>query len=122
MVWLTPILPFINDTVDNISPILEECARTGVKGIISFGMGLTLREGDREYYYEALDRHFPGLKERYMSTYGNDYELPSPNTPELNRFFKSFCREHGIMHTPEECFGFMGEYPDRYQQMSLFGD
>ena len=120
VVWLTPLCPFINDTVENIKPILEECARTGVKGIISFGMGLTLREGDREYFYEALDKHFPGLKQKYISTYGNDYELPSPNTPALNRLFKSFCKDHGIMHTPEECFGFMGEYPDKYKQLSLF--
>ena len=48
MVWITPILPFINDTEENVMAILKECARVGVKGIIDFGMGLTLREGDRE--------------------------------------------------------------------------
>ena len=73
--WLTPILPFINDTEDNITAILNECVRVGVKGIIDFGMGLTLREGDREYYYAALDKHFPGMKERYIKRYGNAYEL-----------------------------------------------
>ena len=61
IVWLCPILPFINDTKENITSILNECAEAGVKGIINFGMGLTLREGDREYYYAALDKHFPGL-------------------------------------------------------------
>ena len=63
VVWLMPILPFINDTEDNIRPILEACAQVQVKGIICFDMGLTLREGDREYYYAALNRHFPGLDE-----------------------------------------------------------
>lgn len=78
IVWMTPILPFINDTEENIAAILNECARTGVKGIINFGMGLTLREGSREYYYAALDKHFPGMKERYIERYGNMYELQSP--------------------------------------------
>ena len=68
VVWLTPILPFINDTEENIRQILEACARVKVKGIICFDMGVTLREGDREYFYAALDRHFPGLKERYIRT------------------------------------------------------
>ena len=120
IVWLSPILPFINDNKENLLPILEACAQTGVKGIINFGMGLTLREGDREYYYEALDRHFPGLKQRYIDTYGNDYELPSPNTPQLTKLFDSFCKEKGIMHTPDDCFKYMGEYPEKYAQLSLF--
>ena len=120
IVWLTPILPFINDTEENITAILNECVRVGVKGIIDFGMGLTLREGDREYYYAALDRHFPGMKERYIETYGNAYVLPSPNTKELTAVFKRICRDNGIMCTPDECFGFMKELPEKYQQMSIF--
>ena len=120
IVWLTPILPFINDTEENVTAILNECVRVGVKGVIDFGMGLTLREGDREYYYAALDRHFPGMKERYIRRYGNAYELQSPNARQLQKVFHSICKEHGILHTPDECFQFMRELPDKYQQMSLF--
>ncbi len=120
VVWLTPILPFINDTADNITSILNECVRVGVKGVIDFGMGLTLRDGDREYYYAALDRHFPGMKERYIRRYGNAYELPSPNAEELMRIFRGICRDNGILSTPEECFGYMQELPDKYRQMSFF--
>ena len=120
VVWLTPILPFINDTTDNISAILNECIRTGVKGIIDFGMGLTLREGDREYYYEALDKHFPGMKEKYIRRYGNAYELPSPNTKELRALFQDICKKNGILSTPDECFQFLSELPEKYTQMSLF--
>ena len=120
IVWLTPILPFINDTEDNVTAILNECVRVGVKGVIDFGMGMTLREGDREYYYAALDKHFPGMKDRYIKRYGNAYELPSPKAKELTRLFKKFCRENGIMSTPDECFNYMQEYPDKYSQMSLF--
>ncbi len=120
VVWLTPVLPFINDTQENISAILKECVRTGVKGVIDFGMGLTLREGDREYYYAALDRHFPGMKERYIKRYGNAYELPSPNAKELTKLFHGICRDHGILSNPDECFRYMWELPERYLQMSLF--
>ncbi len=120
VVWLTPILPFINDTKENISAILNECARTGVKGVIDFGMGLTLREGDREYYYEALDKHFPRMKERYIKQYGNAYELPSPNSKELRALFQDICEKNGILSTPDECFRYMSDLPDKYTQISLF--
>lgn len=120
VVWITPILPFINDTEENIKAILDECIRVGVKGIIDFGMGLTLRDGDREYYYEALDKFFPGIKEQYIKRYGNAYELPSPKAGELREIFQKICKENGIMSTPEECFRYMNEFPERYSQMSLF--
>ena len=120
IVWLTPILPFINDTEDNVTAILNECVRVGVKGIINFGMGLTLREGDREYYYAALDRHFPGMKEQYIKRYGNAYELPSPNAKELMGLFQRICKEKGMLSTPDECFRFTQELPDKYHQMSIF--
>ncbi|MBO5461067.1 MAG: radical SAM protein [Ruminococcus sp.] len=57
MVWLTPILPFINDTKENIEGILDYCIEANVYGIICFDMGVTLREGDREYFYAALDKY-----------------------------------------------------------------
>ena len=120
IVWLTPILPFINDTVENITAILNECAGTGVKGVIDFGMGMTLREGDREYYYAALDRHFPGMKERYIKRYGNAYELPSPNAKELKAIFRRICKDNEMLCTPDDCFGFMHEFPEKYSQMSIF--
>jgi DNA repair photolyase len=120
VVWLTPILPWINDTEENITAILNECARVGVKGVIDFGMGLTLRDGDREYYYAALDRHFPGLKARYIRQYGNAYELPSPNAKALQGVFKRICEANGMLSTPEECFRFIHEFPAKHVQMSMF--
>ena len=120
VVWLTPILPFINDTKENVQAILEECARVKVKGIIDFGMGLTLRDGDREYYYAALDKHFPGMKERYIKTYGNAYELLSPDTEKLEALFHQICKENGILSNPDDCFKYMNEFPEKYKQLSLF--
>ena len=119
IVWLTPILPFINDTEENIKASLEACAQIKVKGIICFDMGLTLREGDREYYYAALDREFPGLKEKYIRTYGNAYELSSLNSRQLMDLFRSFCRNHGILYKPDECFDYMIHLPDKFEQMSF---
>ena len=90
-----------------------------MKGIVCFGMGLTLREGDREYFYAALDRHFPGMKERYIRTYGNAYEVPSPHSARLTDLFRTFCREHGILYRPEECFEYMHTLPEKFEQMTF---
>ncbi len=120
IVWITPILPFINDTEENVRQILEACAKVGVKGIIDFGMGLTLREGDREYFYAALDKHFPGMKKRYIETYGNAYDLSSPDSGKLTGILKEICMENNMMYKPDDCFRYMNEFPEKYKQMSLF--
>ena len=120
VVWLSPILPFINDTEENIRAILSDCIRAGVKGIICYGMGVTLREGDREYFYAALDRHFPGLRDRYVRTFGNAYEIVSPENDRLMEIFKATCQNQGILYTPEDCFGYLHEFPVRHEQLSMF--
>ena len=120
IVWLTPILPFINDTRENIEGILDYCIQAKVKGIICFDMGVTLRGGDREYFYQALDRHFPGMKERYQEKYGYSYEVSSPHKKELMQFFNETCEKHGIMHDVGECFNYLREFPQKYEQLSLF--
>lgn len=121
VVWLCPILPFINDSEQNLRGILNNCIEANVKGIVCFGMGLTLREGDREYFYDALDRHFPGLKQKYISTYGNSYEIPSPNSAGLMKIFREICKANGIMYSQREVFHYLSEYPgDCFEQTSLF--
>lgn len=120
VVWLSPILPFINDTRENIEGILEYCAEAKVYGIINFGMGVTLREGDREYFYAALDRHFPGMKQRYHQKYGYAYEVMSDRHEELMELFRSRCRENGIVCDMDECFRYLREFPERYEQLRLF--
>lgn len=120
VVWLSPLLPWLNDTPENILGILEYCREAGVKGIINFGMGLTLRDGDREYYYAALDRHFPGLKQRYIQTYGNAYELPSPNSQALWQLFHEKCEQYGIWHDNDRIFSYMMTFEEKEKQMSFF--
>ena len=119
VVWLTPILPLINDTEENIRGILEYCVEAGVKGIICFGMGVTLRDGNREYFYKALDKHFPGMKNKYIRTYGNAYDIPSPNNKKLLEIFKEVCVKNGMIYQIKECFQYLHEFPQKYEQMSL---
>ena len=121
VVWLCPILPFINDTEENIRGILDYCVRAKVKGIINFDMGVTLRDGNREYFYKKLDEHFPGLTEKYIRMYGNSYQLSSPNIRQLNMIYKSECIKNGIMCDVNECFEYLNKYEDKYggEQISL---
>lgn len=120
VVWLSPILPFINDTRENIEGILEYCIQAKVHGIICFGMGVTLREGDREYFYAALDKHFPGMKERYHQKYGYAYEVTSDRNKELMQIFYRICREHGILCDVNKVFEYLHEFPEKYEQLTLF--
>ena len=122
VVWLSPVLPFINDTQENIRGILEACFEAGVQGILSFGMGVTLREGDREYFYRKLDEHFPGAKQKYIRTFGLSYECASPRQKELYEIFDRECEKHGVMHQPEEIFAYLQAFPEKQdgEQLSLF--
>lgn len=123
VVWLSPILPFINDTEENIKGILDYCMKAKVKGIICFGMGLTLREGNREYFYKKLDEHFPGMKERYIKKYNYAYQIPSPNNYKLMEMFKRTCTSKGILCDVHECFNYLYEFEERnhYEQLMLPG-
>ena len=121
VVWLCPILPFLNDTAENINRLLDCCEQAGVRGIVQFGMGVTLRQGNREYFYRHLDRHFPGLKERYISTYGNAYVLESPNSRDLLELLHRRCRDAGILHDNPSVFRYLQEMEIKQpQQMSLY--
>lgn len=122
VVWLCPVLPYINDTEDNIRRILDMCVEAKVRGIICFGMGLTLREGNREYFYRQLDKSFPGLKERYIREYGNQYVINSPKSAELMRLFHRTCEQNGIMHDNDLIFEYLSQFEEKNapQQLSLW--
>jgi len=124
VVWLTPILPFINDTEGNIIGILNYCKEAKVSGIICFGMGVTLREGNKEYFYSQLDKNFPKLKERYIREYGNNYVANSVNNKKLMGVFHEFCGRKGIVHDNEAIFNYLGlfEGKDISKQLSFFDE
>lgn len=122
VVWLCPILPYINDTKENIEGILQSCMEADVKGVICFNMGVTLREGNREYFYGQLDRHFPGMKQRYIRSFGNAYELNSHRNGELMRLYHNTCEKAGILHDNREIFSYLHAFEDREDtgQISFF--
>lgn len=124
VVWLCPILPFINDTKENIKEILDYCIEAKVYGIICFGMGVTLRKGNREYFYQQLDHLFPGMKEKYIKTYGIKYQLNSPNNNELMQLFHQTCQANGIVHDNNQIFDYLKKYENKHEniQLSLFDD
>lgn len=119
VMWLTPILPFINDTESNIRQLVQIGAEAGVQGIITFGIGMTLRAGDREYFYAALDKHFPGVKQRYIRAFGERYEIPAPNGGKLWEIFINECERYGIEFRQERIFQYMSEFPEP-QQLTLY--
>lgn len=118
VVWLSPFLPFINDTEQNLRSLIEICVQQKVRGIICFAIGLTLREGNREYFYSQLDRHFPDLKQKYIQTYGNSYEVTSPENPHLMKILFSECEKAGIECRVEKVFEFLGSFPEEKQNFS----
>ncbi len=120
VVWLSPILPWLNDTEENLRGILDMCIEAKVRGIVCFGMGMTLREGNREYFYRQLDQHFPGLKERYIQTYGNQYNLLSPNHAALMQLFHETCQQQGILHNNDAIFAYLSQWEEPDQQMRLW--
>ncbi len=122
VVWLGPILPFINDTEENLRGLLGYCVETGVSSIICFGMGLTLRDGNREYFYRKLDEHFPGLRPVYEQKYGNSYSVMSDSSDRLMDIFRSECDRHGIRYGNDELFRTLQTYEEREppRQLSFF--
>lgn len=122
VVWLCPILPYITDTEENISSIIDACIKADVKGIICFGMGMTLRDGNREYYYKKLEENFPGIKEVYEKEFGDSYSISSPNNKELMKVFYKKTNEHKIMNKPDEIFEYLHDYPKKRKskQTTLF--
>ena len=120
VVWLGPILPFINDTEENLRGLLDYCKRAKVRGIVSFGFGTTMREGSRDYFYQKLDAYFPGMKQKYIQAFGSKYICPSPNETRLTNIFRDQCRRHGILCHTDDVFADMYKFETKEQQMTLF--
>lgn len=119
VVWFTPILPFLNDNVENFKGIIDFCAKAGVKGIIYFGASLTLREGNREYFYSRIDEYFPGLSYKYHQKYGLAYEIHSEKNRELSQLFHSECERLGIMHNNEQIFSYLHSFNSNFEGEQL---
>lgn len=121
-VWLCPILPFLNDTEENLRGLLGYCFEAGAEVIVNFGMGVTLRDGDRQYFYRQLNAHFPGLKEQYIRRFGESYQCSSPNARRLMEIFREACDARGVICRPDEAMAWLMKFEDRQagEQISLF--
>ena len=120
VVWLCPILPFINDTEENLRGLLDYIVRAGVAAVLSFGFGVTMREGNREYFYAKLDESFPGMKERYIKQFAYAYECMSKNNAALTGILKQECAKHGILCGTDAVFAFIRQFEPPQTQMALF--
>jgi len=116
MLW--PILPFINDTEENIVSIIRAAAENGASFVSPY-LGVTLRQNQRLYFYQQLDKLFPGVKQKYVEAYGNSYECPSMNQSQLWKVFVTECEKHGLLYKMEDIReALKSKYEDG--QISLF--
>jgi DNA repair photolyase len=120
VVWISPILPFINDTEENLRGLLDYCITAGVRGVMCFGAGVTMRDGNREYFYSCLDKLFPGMKERYIRRFGSKYVCNSPNNARLMDILRETCEHYGILWKPETVFAYLRDFESKERQISLF--
>jgi len=119
--WLCPFLPFINDTEENLRGLLNYCIDSGVYGTLFWGIGMTLREGSRDYFYQKLDEHFPGLKDVYHKKYAYKYEITSDNNDKLYRMLCDTFDKHNIVYGTDNLFKYMNTYEEKEnKQMELF--
>ena len=116
-VTMMPIIPFIEDNIDNIRDIVKESKKYGVSFIIP-ALGMTKREGQREYYYKKLEEHFPGVKEKYLKKFGSHYNCSANNWRQLNNQFTLLCRENGLVYEMSK----LKKYGDMSYQLFLFND
>ena len=99
---------------------MDYCIRAKVRGIVCFSFGMTLRDGNREYFYAKLDEHFPWVKQQYIRSFGGSYECLSPNNHRLMEIFTAECRKHGILYRTDDVFGYLRKFETKEEQMSLF--
>ena len=99
-VTMMPILPFIEDNVENITAIVEQAAANGATYILPW-MGMTLRDRQRAYFYDRLDELFPGVREKYEHTYGERYSCDVPHAAQLYQRLHTLCQRYGMAeHIP----------------------
>jgi DNA repair photolyase len=121
--WLCPFLPFINDTEENLRGLLDYCIEAKVFAVLCFGIGLTLREGNREYFYRKLDESFPGLKREYQKKYGLNYVITSDNNDKLMKLLYETCDKNKIRYGNDGIFEYMRTFEQkRGRQIELFSD
>lgn len=117
-VLLMPILPFINDSEENIKNIIKKAYESNVKFVFSYGLGVTLRQNQRQYYFDQLNKLFPGnnLPQRYINTYKESYINPASNNKKLWRVFKEECEKYNLLYKMEDI---IKDYKTNYEKTQI---
>ena len=116
-VLFQPILPYILDTEENIKETVSRVAEAGGKFIVPW-FAVTMRQGQREYFYEKLDAHFPDIKEKYISRFNNQYVCNAEKAKRLYKYFEEQCQENNIQYKMQNILNYQKLNP--YKQMSIF--
>ena len=118
-IMMNPILPFITDSEEDIKEMVRLAHESGAKFIQTF-MGMTLRENQRDYYYEKLDKHFKGLKDKYIKYYGNNYNCPVPDYKRLYKVLTNECDKYGILYNMKDIIKAYKKDIKDNEQITLF--
>lgn len=117
-ILLMPVLPFIEDNENNVTQIIEGAHKSGAKFIYP-AFGVTLRQNQRDWYYDKLDKLYPSVKEQYITRYGNSYQCSSPNAKELWKIFRTQCDKSHILYRMDDIIhGYKDPY--EWEQISMF--
>ncbi|WP_332841570.1 SPL family radical SAM protein [Paraclostridium bifermentans] len=117
-VLLMPILPFINDNEDNIKNIIKKAYESGAKFVFTYGLGVTLRQNQREYYFEQLRKIFPdeNLDKKYEKIYCESYENGARNYEHLCNVFKEECEKYNLLYKMKDI---INDYKNKYEKTQI---
>ena len=118
-IMMNPVLPFITDNEEDIKKIVKLAHESGAKFIQTY-MGMTLRENQRDYYFNKLDEHFKGLKEKYIKYYGKKYNCAVPNYKKIYKTFVSECNKYGILYDMKDIINAYKKEIKEHEQITFF--
>lgn len=118
-ILMHPVLPFITDSNENITNLIQDAAQHSAKFIHTY-LGMTLRENQRVYYYDKLDTLFPGLSQKYISLYNDRYSCPVPFSSQKKQLFEQICKKHGILYSMADIISAYKKDRNQNEQLSLF--
>jgi len=94
-VMLMPVLPFLEDDPESVAEVVRRAAGCGARHVVP-GFGVTLRDRQRDHFYQELDARFPGVRARYELSFGNRYSASARNTARLETVFAELAAHHGL--------------------------
>ncbi len=118
-VLMTPLLPYITDTEENVLKIIRLACENGARFVFSM-FGVTLRQNQRDYYYQKLDEHFPGIAHKYRNVYRSNYYCASPKAKQLRALFQSECKKYGLLYQMGDIVAAYKKKKPLMEQITLF--